>query len=192
MADSSPGGEHFVHHRSSQPHATPRRRSCRRRRTSSAARSSTTSGRPSRSCSSPGSTCSASRGCGSPRPPRSSPLWRRPWRTFLALDRSGRTLIVALGSRLRRDERLLLRLDRPAAAGDGGGDRVHRPDRARGDRCAHGPQRRRGRGGGRRRLPADARAFRRASRSESRSPSRTRRCSPPTSSSPTALRGARG
>ncbi len=25
-------------------------------------------------------------------------LWRRPWRTFLALDRSGRTLIVALGA----------------------------------------------------------------------------------------------
>ncbi len=64
------------------------------------------------------------------------------------------------GSRLCRDERLLLHLDRPAPAGDGCRDRVHRPDRPRGDRCADGSQRRRGRDSGRRRVPADARAVR--------------------------------
>ena len=72
-------------------------------------------------------------------------LWRRPWRTFLALDRARPDADRRAGRGLRRDERLLLHLDRPAPAGDRRGDRVHRPDRARGDRRADGPQRRRGR-----------------------------------------------
>ena len=43
-------------------------------------------------------------------------LWRRPWRAFVALDRSGRRLLLALGRRAGRHERVLLRGDRPAAA----------------------------------------------------------------------------
>ena len=119
----------------------PPRRGPAARRTSSGARSSTTSGRRSR--------CSFSRS--------STPLgvawlriasaalvfapWRRPWRTLAALDCDGRRLVVALGRRARRDERVLLRRDRPAAAGDRRGDRVPAGDRARGARRADAAER---------------------------------------------------
>ena len=114
-------------------------------------------------------------------------VWRRPWRRLLALDRSGRLLIVGLGAVFAVDERdCFYSGDRPAAAGDGRGDRVHRPDRARAARRPSRAQRRRGRGRGRRRLPAHERAASTASRSASRSRSPTPCCSPPTSSSPIA------
>ena len=94
-------------------------------------------------------------------------------------------------ARLRADERGLLRRDRPLAACDGGGDRIHRPGRAGSRRPALGPQPHRGRRRDRRRLPVDARPVRRASPSALRSPSPTRRCSPSTSSWRIASRAGR-
>ena len=82
------------------------------------------------SCS-PGSTSSASPGCGSPRPALIFALWRRPWRTFARLDRDGRRLLVAWGVVLAVDERLLLHRHRPAAARHRRGDRVPPGDRPR-------------------------------------------------------------
>jgi hypothetical protein len=65
------------------------------------------------------------------------------------------------GGGVRGDERMLLRGDRPLAAGDGGGGRVPRTRRARPARRPDCPQPRRGCCSGGRRLPAHAGAARR-------------------------------
>ena len=145
--------------------ATPRAPAARC--TSSSARSSTTSGRRSPCCSSRASTCSAWRGCGSPRPPRSSPLWRRPWRAFRRARRAtARRLLARLGRGARGDELLLLPGDRPAAARHRRRDRVPARDR-RSPRSARARARNVARARARRarRLPAHRRAAgRRAAR----------------------------
>ena len=117
-------------------------------------------------------------------------LWRRPWRcsdgsTSAAGD--GRSL---RGARARRDERLLLPGDRPAAARHGRRDRVPAGDRAGGARDAdapHAARRSRSRSAASRRSPASGS---RASRSASRSPWRTPFSSRSTSCSDTASRRA--
>ena len=43
------------------------------------------------------SACSASHGCGSLRPLRSSRIWRRPWRVLIHNDWRARILILGLG-----------------------------------------------------------------------------------------------
>ena len=95
-------------------------------------------------------------------------LWRRPWHA------AARPRRARLGRRAGADELLLLPRDRPAAAGDGGRDRVPAGDRARRARRAHAPQRAR-----RSRWPSRASTCSpactsRASRSASRWPSPTR------------------
>ena len=165
----------------------PRR--CRRRRTSSAARCSTTSGPRSRCSSSPASTRSAWRGCGSrPRRPCSrsgggpgAGSRARPRRPAHA-RRDGAVLAV--------DERVLLRRDRPAAAGHGRRDRVPAGDRARRGRGADGAQRgcaARSRSPASTCSPTSASS---ASRSGSPSRSRTRPSSRSTSCSGTASPGS--
>ena len=115
-------------------------------------------------------------------------LWRRPWRAFAALDRSGRRLLLAWGAVLAVMNVLLLRRDRPPAARHRRRDRVPSGDRPRGARRAHAratsPR-------SRSRCPActcSPGSSSRASRSAWRSPSRTRSCSPPTSCWRTASR----
>ena len=117
-------------------------------------------------------------------------LWRRPWRTFLALDRRGRTLIVALGAVFAAmNTCFYVSIDRlplaTVAAIEFIGPIVLAAIGARTGRnvaavcsAAAGVY-----------LLTHVRFE--ASRSESRSHLRTQRCSPPTSSSPTASRGDR-
>ena len=65
-----------------------------------------------------------------------------PWRAYARLSATARRTLHRLGRRARRDERLLLPRDRPAAARHGRGDRVPPGDRAGRARSAHGAERR--------------------------------------------------
>ena len=162
----------------------------RRTPTSSSARSSTTSGRRSPCCCSRASTCSAWRGCGSPRPRRCSRSGAGRGGRCAHVDAPS-AAVVAWGAVLAVMNVLLLPRDRPAAARHRRRDRVPARDRAGGARRADAAQRRRAA-----RSPSPASTCSptcssRASRSASRSRSPTPCCSRSTSCSGTASRAAR-
>ena len=165
----------------------------RPRRTSSGARSSTTSARRSPCSSSRASTRSASRGSGSRARPRSSPLWRRPWRRLAGLDRADAARVVlALGAVFAvMNVCFYVAIDRLPLGTVAAIEFLPVIALAALGR-AHVAERRRARARGRRRLPAHRRRASRASRSASRSRSRTRRSSPRTSCSRTGSRGRPG